>query len=77
MVPPVSVARHGSPANWPDTMRGDGELGKRVLGTTYDQAFLPQSNEINVVLDETMPPLELITSAGPSPLTVGVSSWRV
>jgi 8-oxo-dGTP diphosphatase len=40
------------------------EPGRRVLWTTNDFEFLPKPNEISVVLDGTMPPVELITSAG-------------
>ena len=34
-----------------------------LLGTGYNIPWLPQPNEISLILDETLPPLHLITSA--------------
>lgn len=35
----------------------------QILGTGYNIPWLPQPNEINLILDETLPPRHLITSA--------------
>jgi len=35
----------------------------RLLGTGYNIAWLPQPNEISLILDDILPPLALITSA--------------
>jgi 8-oxo-dGTP diphosphatase len=39
------------------------ETNMEVLGTVYDLDWLPKPNEIAMVLDEALPPLELITAA--------------
>ena len=35
----------------------------QTLGTGYNIPWLPQPNEISLILDDTLPPRELITSA--------------
>ncbi len=35
----------------------------KILGTGYNMPWLPQPNEISLILDDTLPPRELITSA--------------
>lgn len=35
----------------------------QFLGTGYNIPWLPQPNEISLILDETLPPRHLITSA--------------